>query len=42
MELFCVLVLSDVREQHEEEDRTGTPLSRDDGVVVRKYSSVDG
>lgn len=42
MELFGVLALSEVREQQEEEDRTGTPLSREDGVVVRKYSLVDG
>ncbi len=39
--LFGVLALSDVNEQQDEEDRIGTPLSRDDGVVVRKNSLDD-
>ena len=37
-ELFGVLALSDVSEQQDEDERIGTPLSRDEGVVVRKCS----
>ena len=41
-ELFGVLALSDVIEQHDDDERIGTPLSRDKGVVVRGQSADDG